>query len=199
MCEIESLANETWKDVVGFEGLYKVSSLGRVYSVPRERISKSGHRNVVYGGFLSLQTIKKGYLRIGLSKDDKHYNFLVHRLVAMAFIPNPNNYPQINHKNSDKSDNRVENLEWCTNEYNYHYGDRIKSFTRSYGVPVAQYTKDGKLVKEYEYASLAERETGISVHNILAVVAGKKKPCRNGMYTPRTAGGFVWRRIGDKF
>ena len=196
MCKdfVESLPNEVWRDVVGYEGHYKVSSLGRVYSVPREHISKSGHRHVCEGGIMMPAVIRKGYLRVGLSLRDKQKGHLVHRLVAEAFIPNPNNYPQINHKNSVKDDNRVENLEWCTNSYNYHYGDRIKTFTKSYGVPVVQYTKDGQFVREYEYASLAARDTGIDVHNILAC-ARRYNPKR----PVKSAGGFVWRVKGEPF
>lgn len=144
-------------------------------------------------------TDRKGYKKIRLTINDVGRNFLVHRLVAEAFIPNPENLPQINHKNSDKADNRPENLEWCTNSYNYHYGDRIKTFVNSYGVPVVQYTKDGRFIKEYEYASVAAKELGICVHNILACAHKYKRGKRGYEYTVRSAGGFVWRKKGEPF
>lgn len=106
------LPNEEWKDVVGFEGLYKVSNLGRIRS-----IGYGGRR----GNIMAVHPEKGGYLKIRLTKDKKDYSFLVHRLVAMAFIPNPNNYETINHKDFNTQNNCVENLEWCTQKYNNKY------------------------------------------------------------------------------
>ena len=106
---------EIWKDIDGFEGLYQISSCGRV---------KSLH---YYGGnrkkTLKLQHDKDGYLVVGLRNGAIQVNRKVHRLVALAFIPNPDNLPQINHKDEDKENNLVENLEWCTNKYNVNYGN----------------------------------------------------------------------------
>lgn len=106
---------EVWKDIEGFEGLYEVSSLGRI---------KTLH---YYGGnqtrILKLQSDKNGYLTVGLHKGGVTYQKKVHRLVAIAFIPNPENLPQVNHKDEDKENNCVENLEWCTSKYNVNYGN----------------------------------------------------------------------------
>lgn len=106
---------EIWKDIDGFEGLYQISNCGRV---------KSLH---YYGGnrkkMLKLQHDKDGYLVVGLRNGAIQVNRKVHRLVALAFIPNTDNLPQINHKDEDKENNRVENLEWCTNKYNVNYGN----------------------------------------------------------------------------
>lgn len=100
---------EIWKDVAGYEGLYQISNLGRVKGLKRNKI-------------LALKD-NQGYLKIGLRKPkDKQRFFSVHRLVAIAFIPNPNNYPQINHKDECKTNNCVSNLEWCTAKYNCNYG-----------------------------------------------------------------------------
>lgn len=115
---------EIWKDITGYEGLYQVSNLGRVKSTQyfhgtNERILKpiSTHN---------------GYFRVHLRKDGKLKTFKIHRLVAEAFIPNPDNLPQINHKDEDKTNNRVDNLEWCSARYNCNYGGR-NELIRQYG------------------------------------------------------------------
>ena len=112
--------SEVWRDVVEFEGFYKVSNRGDVYSVERRDVMgrKCGGR--------TLKTLrgKDGYLRINLSKNGITKQYLIHRLVAQAFIPNQNNYLEINHKDENKTNNRVENLEWCTRKYNMNYGTR---------------------------------------------------------------------------
>ena len=97
---------EIWRDVRGYEGLYQVSNFGRVRS-----FHNSGMR------ILSPSKVK-GYLCINLFKDNKAKNFKVHRLVAQAFLPNPDNLPQVDHINTDKTDNRVENLQWVTGSEN---------------------------------------------------------------------------------
>lgn len=101
---------EVWKDVVSYEGLYKVSNIGRVKSLKgTEKILKT-------------HQVRDGYLTVMLYKDKIPKRMSVHRLVAIAFIPNKNNYPFVNHKDENKKNNHVENLEWCTNEYNMSYG-----------------------------------------------------------------------------
>lgn len=107
------MEQEVWKDIRGYEGKYQISSLGRVRS-----LFYHNAKGVKRTGFLKYATDGKGYLRCALSRDNILTTFKVHRLVAMAFIPNPNNYPQVNHINGDKQDNRMENLEWCNNSMN---------------------------------------------------------------------------------
>lgn len=101
---------EIWEDIEGYEGLYQISNLGRVWSVKSNIYLK--------GGIIS------GYLSVGLCKDRHSTNFLIHRLVAKAFVPNPLNLPQVNHIDEDKFNNRADNLEWCTAKYNSNYGER---------------------------------------------------------------------------
>lgn len=106
---------EEWKDVPNYEGLYQVSNLGRIKSL-RDKNGKAREK------ILKLKLSKFGYYQICLCKNGKQKWYFVHRLVALAFIPNPNNLPQINHIDENKTNNYVENLEWCTSKYNSNYG-----------------------------------------------------------------------------
>jgi len=113
------------KPVKGYEGYYEVDCLGRVYSL--DRVISVNDNGRVYdkpiAGKVMGQTVKSnGYKSVTLTKDGKCKAFYVHRLVAEAFIPNPDNLPMVNHKDEDKTNNFAENLEWCTNEYNVNYG-----------------------------------------------------------------------------
>ena len=110
---------EEWRDIKGYEGKYQVSNLGRVKSLPKKG---NGKKEVI----LKPRPDGKGYGMVALYKHRKVNHFKIHRIVAEAFIPNPNNYPQVNHKDENKTNNRVENLEWCSNEYNHNYGTRNK-------------------------------------------------------------------------
>lgn len=116
---------EIWKDIEGYEGLYQVSNLGRVRSLDRvvQRSSYcSNAQERRKGRILKISHMPTGYGFCSLSKDNTQETKLIHRLVAEAFMQNLNNYPCINHRNEDKTDNRVENLEWCTQKYNVNYG-----------------------------------------------------------------------------
>lgn len=114
--------SETWRNVADFEGLYKISNKGNVHSV--ERVSSQGNK---CGGFTLKPTIASGgYLQVKLYENGIRKHKYIHRIVAEAFIPNPNNYPEINHKDEDKTNNYVENLEWCTRKYNVNFGTAIE-------------------------------------------------------------------------
>ena len=131
------------KDIINFEN-YQISDDGRVWSKKSNKWLKPIDVN--------------GYKKASLYKNGKLYQRLVHRLVAEAFIPNPNNYDEINHINEDKSDNRVENLEWCTPSYNINYGTRVERQVNSISKKVFQYSIDNVLLNTYKSCTEAERE-----------------------------------------
>lgn len=175
---------EEWKDIDGYEGYYQVSSFGRVRSL--DRYVKDTRRNCfnfVKGRIMSQSNAdKEHYRQVGLSKDGKVTTCLVHRLVAQAFIPNPNNLPQVNHKDENRENNNVDNLEWCTAEYNTNYGTRALRQGISSGKTVYQYNKDGVLENTYYSSREAERILNISSNSIRSCCIGRIV----------TANGFVW-------
>lgn len=158
---------EVFKQIIGYEGLYKVSNYGRVYSVPR-KTSK--------GGFLKLQT-NKGYVQVGLSKKGVLKTEKVHQLVAKSFLQNINNYPCINHKDENPSNNHVQNLEWCTYKYNLNYGDRTKKFIEALSKKVYQYSKNGLLVKVWKSSKSCVIEGFNQGH--ISTSAVHKKPIKD--------------------
>lgn len=115
---------EKWAEVKGYEGLYEVSNKGRVRSLDRLEQLKNGVTRKRKGIVLKGRIDRYGYKYVGLSKNKKTTFFKVHRLVAIAFVNNPNNYNIVNHKDEDKTNNCEENLEWCTVLYNANYGTR---------------------------------------------------------------------------
>ena len=164
--------NEVWKDIKGYEGHYQVSDKGRVKSVKfgKERILKPVRDT-------------KGYLAVQLCKNGEIKRCFVHRLVAQTFIQNPNNLPHINHKDEDKTNNSVQNLEWCDSKYNNNYGTHNQRVAEKRSKPVLQYTLDCEFVKEWKSQSDVERNLGYSQRNISACCRGKYK----SLY------GYVWK------
>ena len=160
---------EIWKDIPGYEGLYKVSSLGRVFGEKKKGLLNPFNN--------------RGYLRVTLFKNGVGKHYSIHRLVAVAFIPNPIQLPQINHINENKSDNRVENLEWCDLEYNVNYGNRRGKAVQKTRKPVLQYTLTGEFVKEWDAARTAEKTLSKSYGKICSVCKGNRK----------SAYGYIWR------
>ena len=115
---IEPLPNEEWRDVVGYEGLYQVSNLGRVKSLSRRIVYKDGREYNYPSKVLKNQKISTGYIGVMLYGVDEKKQYYVHRLVAETFVPNPNNLSYVNHKDGCKTNNTISNLEWCSHSDN---------------------------------------------------------------------------------
>lgn len=177
-----ALPYEIWRDIKGYEGLYQVSNYGRVKSLDHYIKSKGGKR-LVKGKILK-PDLDKGYLRVTLSKDGVIKHIMVHRLVAEAFIPNPHNYPTVDHINRIKTDNRKENLRWAPWELQAENKDKEK-IIKSLSKPVEQYTLDGVFVAVYPSMQEAFRQTGIPESSISS--------CCRGLYGFKTAGGYIWK------
>ena len=181
---------EIWKDKKDYEGIYQVSNCGRVKSL---NYNHTGKEKILKTG-----TYKSGYLYVVLYKNNKRKHFSIHRLVAEAFLEIPEElkqyigtaYLQVNHKDENKQNNNVSNLEWCTAQYNNTYGTRIervaeKNTNGKLSKPVLQYTLDGEFVREWESATQAEREGGFHQANICMCCKGKIKKYK----------GFIWRYL----
>jgi hypothetical protein len=185
---------EVWKDIEGYEGLYQVSNIGRVKSLKRYVQNHSG------ASYLVPERIKKasekkerdkkqGYMSISLYKNNKGKSFYVHRLVAEAFVENPDNKETVNHINGDKHDNRAYNLEWCSYaENNAHavktgLNDSSHRRNRKGSMSVAQYDENMNLIAVYPSMREAERQTGIDCRSISL---GIRKSWKYG--------GFIWKK-----
>lgn len=193
---------EIWKPIEGY-AYYLISNLGRVKSV--ERTHTTNNRwgkidRVVKERILKQTKVSGGYLRVVLCKNGICKTFLVHRLVAQAFIPNPNNLPEINHRDENKQNNCIDNLEWCTYKYNSNYGtskkrisekhkgkilnpEHKRKIANSKSISIVQYDKHMNVIAIWTSSKEVEKLTGINAGNISKACKGKRK----------TAGGFVWK------
>ena len=176
---------ELWRTICGFEGYYEVSNTGKVRSVDRVIYDKNGKPRTLKGKEMKLTHTKgkygNGYMVVNLRKFGISEVSLIHILVAIAFIPNPYNYPIVNHIDGNKTNNDVSNLEWTTYSYNNLHALH-NHLRKPKGTPVIQLTEDGDIIDVYTSAAEAERITGISARAI--------SQCINlRIYS---AGGFSW-------
>ena len=161
---------EIWKDIKDYEGHYQVSNLSRVKSIKfgKERILKP-------------VTDRHGYLIVGLWKNNKQKTYKVHRLVAEAFLPNPDNLPQVNHKDENPLNNNVNNLEWCNSKYNNTYGTRIERISKRRSKTVLQYDLEGNFIREWESTAECGRN-GFNQAHVAACCQGKLKKHKDSIW-----------------
>jgi hypothetical protein len=184
------MEQEIWKDIPNYEGMYQVSNLGRVKSLPRKRKGNGDSTCMVSERILKGKIDKYGYLVFALSKNAKMHHFTSHKLVCIAFSPNPNPevFNQINHKDGNKLNNRIDNLEWCDAKHNNQEALRIglrggKPYNpRTDSSPINQYGLNGDFIKRYDNLAQASRETGIKNTAIGNCLGGRSK----------SSGGFRW-------
>lgn len=173
---------EIWKDIKNYDGLYQVSNLGRIkrirftngkYDFPKEKI-------------LSPNKNKKcKYLGVDLHKNGKRKRFLVHRLVAEAFIPNPNNLFEVNHKDENKLNNNINNLEWCTRKYNMNYGTQVERAHKKQRKKVNQYDLKGNYIKTWDSFEQIRKRLNIT----------NASNCCRGIY--KQSNGYIWKYADD--
>lgn len=176
------MGNEIWKDIKGYEGLYQISDRGRVRSLDR-------YVNAMYGKRFVKGAIRKSHINVGLgyktlclSKEGTTAEVYVHRLVAEAFVPNPNNYKMVNHKDENKTNNVPSNLEWCTAAYNMAYSNIYEKSREKNCIAVRQYALNGTFIREYKSSYEAGRAMNVRPYCITHCCMGKIGSVR----------GFLW-------
>lgn len=188
---------EMWKDIKGFEGMYQISNKGRVRSLDRAVKQRNDSIQIKKGKVLVQTKNHKGYYLVGLNKNNKKYMKSVHRLVALAFIQNPEKKPQVNHIDGNKKNNDSSNLEWVTASENITHAIKTGLFThclknakrasnkakRVNQKRVSQYGVDGTYIATFKSLVEAERVTSVSRRRISEVLRGRQK----------TAGNYIWK------
>jgi hypothetical protein len=200
------MENEIWKPVVGFEGKYQVSNFGNVRSLR--------FRNQNFPKDLTQKTNNKGYKVVDLTDKGKNKPALVHRLVAMAFIDNPNNFPIVNHKDENPQNNHADNLEWCTYSYNTIYSmnihperkrinaDNLEKYSprNKKGIPHKHYKQvailddDNNIIKVYDNAVTAASILGLHTCNVTEVCKANKK---RQIGKKRRTGGYIFEFLEE--
>ena len=195
---------ECWRDIKGWEGVYCVSNLGRIMSCDKKVKARGKGYRVIKGTVLRPTRTRTGYLYVNLCDKNQSSRVYVHRIVATVFIPNPNNFSEINHKDENKQNNSVfintdgsvdlekSNLEWCTHVYNMNYGTakyrrglKMRNNTIN-SKPVIQLSMEGDFINEYPSASEATRQIGNTNSNSSSILG----VCRGENYS---AFGYLWK------
>ena len=176
---------EVWKDIAGYEGYYQVSNLGRVKSLQTKAYSHAQKRAipVMREKILKQFPNTDKYLMVDLRKNRTRNTQKVHRLVAKAFISNENNYPQVNHKDENKQNNCVENLEWCTCQYNTTYGTAKARMAQKMMKKVLQISASGEIVNTWNSIKEAAKDLGVSNDTITLWALHGVKPRKYKNYT----------------
>lgn len=169
---------EEWKSIKGYEGLYEISSYGRVKS-----LSYKYKNGKVREEIIRVPSITHGYEFLKLNKNGESKNYKIHRLVAEAFVPNPENKPEVDHIDTNKRNNMVENLRWVTRQENCDNPRTFKTHMIAVTRPILQYDLDGNFLNYYPSIAEASRKTGIIVCTIQNCLAGRTQ----------TAKGFIWK------
>lgn len=170
-----------WKDIINYEGLYQINEEGQIKNLATNKILKN-------------RIGKRGYCEVMLYKNKSTKQFKVHRLIAETFIPNPNDYPCVNHKDENKLNNNINNLEWCTHKYNVNYGTRTQRMVQTQrqikkGKSVLCYDKNMNLICIYRTISEGARAVNGKPSNI-------SKCCQDNIYRNkkyRTSRGYIWK------
>ena len=184
---------EIWKDIKGYEGRYQVSNYGKVKSLTRKVDTFNGQRTIE-GKILKPLITNTGYFRVDLKQHQKHNYISIHRLVAETFIPNPNNYPIINHKDGNPKNNQIDNLEWCSQSYNVKYAYTHGNAKPTPGcfkkgnIPhnltkVNQYDLEGNYIQTFNSIKLAAK----SINKSPTGISNCLNHCSN------TCGGYIWK------
>lgn len=174
------MENEIWKDVeLPYKGFYQISSSGRVKSLMYRGKNACFYRELI----MKTKIFRGGYVQVAFRNGVQKF-FSLHRLVAIAFIPNPENKPEVNHKNGIRHDNRPENLEWCTSEENAFHRINVSKNTPG-NIPVLQYSLNNQFIEKFGSSIEASKKTGIHKGTISA--------CARGDKNRKTAGGYIWK------
>lgn len=171
---------EIWKPILGYEGLYEVSNKGNVRSM---NYNRTGNIKL-----LKYLVHRDGYLKVRLYKDKSWVDCFIHKLVAINFIPNPYDMTEIDHKNGNKTDNKVENLKWCTRKENMNNTitkNKIRKTMNYKATPVIQYNVKGELINVFDTIMEASRVTGVN--------SGGISNCCQNKNRQKTAGGYIWK------
>lgn len=177
--------DEVWAEVKNTYGTYRISTYGRL-----AHWTKINSWNI-----LKNTNKKRQYLSVVLHAYGKSISSRIHRLVAQAFIPNPQNYPCVNHIDGNKQNNKVENLEWCTQKQNFEHAKctGLWAYNHPYKCkPVYQYDFEGNFIAKFDNAQIAYKKTGVCARNILQV-ASKDEYNKTKHLTRKQAGGYVWK------